>query len=131
MNRTSNSNKQWFIQIENKDNHQRLSVYEDGLVYGTERGQIVTTLKLETVNRLKGILTGKLDERGNQFNERTISNRINYMQFFKVMIYTKYYHNNLILRIRDNSRKHRPIKVVGWYVTNNLLSIIKNPKNWI
>lgn len=131
MNRTSNSNKQWFIQIENKDNHQRLSVYEDGLVYGTERGQIVTTLKLETVNRLKGILTGKLDERGNQFNERTISNRINYMQFFKVMIYTKYYHNNLILRIRDNSRKHLPIKVVGWYVTNNLLSIIKNPKNWI
>ena len=131
MNRIYKSTNQWFIQIENKDNHQRLTVYEDGLVYGTQRGQIITTLTPDTVNKLKGILNGKLDERGNRFTESTISNRINYMHFFKVKIYTKYYHSNLILRIRDNSRKHRPIKVVGWYVTNNLLSIIKNPKNWI
>ena len=60
-----------------------------------------------------------------------VTRRIPYEDFFKVKIYNKYYHNNLILRIRDNSRKHRPIKVVGWYVTSNLLSIIKNPKNWI
>lgn len=130
MNRISNSNKQWFIQIENKDNHQRTSVYDDGLVYGTERGQIVTTLKPETINRLKGILTGKFDERGNNFNERTIIKRTNYMYFFKTNIYTRYYDNNLILRVRDNSRKHRSITVVGWYVTNNLLSIIYNSKNW-
>ena len=131
MNRTSNSNKQWFIQIENKDSHQKVSVYDDGLVYGTERGQIVTTLTPETVNRLKGILTGKFDERGNKFNERTIANRTNYMHIFKTHIYTKYYDNNLILKIKDESRKRRPIIVVGWYVTSNLLSIIKNPKNWI
>ena len=131
MNRISNSNKQWFIQIENKDNHQITSVYDDGLVYGTNRGQIVTTLKPETINRLKGILTGKFDERGNSYNERTISNRTNYMYFFKQKPYQKFNHNNLILRIRDDSRKQRNIKVVGWYVANNLLSIIKNPKNWI
>jgi hypothetical protein len=131
MNRISKQSEQWFIQIENKDNHQRLTVYDDGLVYGTERGQIIAKLTSDTVDKLKGILNGKLDERGNQFNERTISNRTNYIHFFKVKIYNKYYHNNLILRIRDNSRKHRPIKVVGWYVTSNLLSIIKNPKNWI
>ena len=131
MNRISKQSEQWFVQIENKDNHQRLTVYDDGLVYGTERGQIIAKLTSDTVDKLKGILNGKLDERGNQFNERTISNRTNYMHFFKVKIYNKYYHNNLILRIRDNSRKHRPIKVVGWYVTSNLISIIKNPKNWI
>lgn len=131
MNRISKQSEQWFVQIENKDNHQRLTVYDNGLVYGTERGQIIAKLTSDTVDKLKGILNGKLDERGNQFNERTISNRTNYMHFFKVKIYNKYYHNNLILRIRDNSRKHRPIKVVGWYVTSNLLSIIKNPKNWI
>lgn len=131
MNRISKQSEQWFIQIENKDNHQRLTVYDDGLVYGTERGQIIAKLTSDTVDKLKEILNGKLDERGNQFNERTISNRTNYIHFFKVKIYNKYYHNNLILRIRDNSRKHRPIKVVGWYVTSNLLSIIKNPKNWI
>lgn len=131
MNRISKQSEQWFVQIENKDNHQRLTVYDNGLVYGTERGQIIAKLTSDTVDKLKGILNGKLDERGNQFNERTISNRTNYMHFFKVKIYNKYYHNNLILRIRDNSRKHRPIKVVGWYVTSNLISIIKNPKNWI
>lgn len=131
MNRISKQSEQWFVQIENKDNHQRLTVYDNGLVYGTERGQIIAKLTSYTVDKLKGILNGKLDERGNQFNERTISNRTNYMHFFKVKIYNKYYHNNLILRIRDNSRKHRPIKVVGWYVTSNLISIIKNPKNWI
>lgn len=131
MNRISKQSEQWFIQIENKDNHQRLTVYDDGLVYGTERGQIIAKLTSDTVDKLKGILNGKLDERGNQFNERTIYNRTNYIHFFKVKIYNKYYHNNLILRIRDNSRKRRPIKVVGWYVTSNLLSIIKNPKNWI
>lgn len=131
MNRTIKPTNLWFIQIENKDNQQRVSVYDNGLVYGTERGKVISTLKPETVNRLKGILTGKFDERGNQFNERTITNRTNHMYFFKTKIYTKYYHNNLILRIRDDSRKQRPIKVVGWYVTSNLLSIIKNPKNWI
>lgn len=131
MNRTSNSNKQWFIQIENKETYQRTSVYDDGLVYGTGRGQIVTTLKPEAVNRLKGILTGKFDERGNNFNERTIIKKTNHMHFFKTKIYYKYYDNNLVLRIRDESRKRRPIIVVGWYVTSNLLSIIKNPKNWI
>ena len=131
MNRTSNSNKQWFIQIENKETYQRTSVYDDGLVYGTERGQMVTTLKPEAVNRLKGILTGKFDERGNAFNEITIANRTNYMYFFKRNPYQKFNHNNLILRIRDDSRKQRNIKIVGWYITANLLSIIKNPKNWI
>ena len=77
MNKIYKSTNQWFIQIENKDNHQRLTVYEDGLVYGTQRGQIITTLTPDTVNKLKGILNGKLDERGNQFTESTISNRTN------------------------------------------------------
>lgn len=131
MYRTTRAKIAWFIQIENKDNHQRISVYDNGLVYGSERGQVISTLKPETVNRLKGILTGKFDERGNAFNEITIANRTNYMYFFKRNPYQKFNHNNLILRIRDDSRRQRNIKIVGWYVTNNLLSIIKNPKNRI
>ena len=131
MYRISKPKVQWFIQIENKDNHQRISVYDNGLVYGTERGQVISTLKPETVNRLKGILTGKLDERGNAFNEITIASKTNHLYFFKRNPYQKFNHNNLILRIRDDSRKQRNIKIVGWYITANLLSIIKNPKNWI
>ena len=130
MNRIFKMNKQWFIQIENKDNHQRISICDSGLVYGTERDQKVATLNQETVNKLKRILNGKLDERGLPFNNKTINIKTNYMYFFKTNFYTKYYDNNLILRIRDDSRKQRNIKVVGWYVTNNLLSLIKNPKNW-
>ena len=131
MYRTSKQQDRWFIQIENKDNHQRISVYDNGLVYGTERGQKIATLKQKTVNRLKGILTGKLDERGNPFNKESTRSRINYLYFFKRNPYQKFNHNNLILRIRDDSRKQRNIKIVGWYITANLLSIIKNPKNWI
>lgn len=131
MSRTKKLNNYWLIQIENKDNHQRISVYDSGLVYGTEQGQVIGTLTSETSNRIKGILTGKLDERGNLFNKESASSRINYLYFFKNEPYQKYNHNNLILRIRDDSRRHRNIKIVGWYVTSNILSIIKNPKNWI
>lgn len=105
MYRTSKQQDRWFIQIENKDNHQRISVYDNGLVYGSERGQVIRTLKSETVNRLKEILTGKFDERGNAFNEITIASKNNHLYFFKRNPYQKFNHNNLILRIRDDSRK--------------------------
>lgn len=118
---------EWFIQIENKDNHQRITVYENGLVYGTERGQVIGILTPETVKRLNGILTGKLNEKG----IKSEFNRMNYLDLFRCQPYQKFNDNNLILRIRDDSCKQRNIKIVGHYITGYLLSIIKNPKNWI
>lgn len=131
MNKTNNSNRLWFIQIIDIKNQETISVYDNGQVYGTEQGQKLATLNQETVNRLKGILNGTLDEKGLPFNERTIFNRINYMYFFKNNPNMVFSSSKTILKIRDDSPKKQKIKVFGWYVTNNLLSIINNPNNWI
>lgn len=130
MYRTSKS-KQWFIQIIDLDNKEIISVYDNGLVYGTERGQKKAKLNQEAVNRLKGILIGKFDQNGNPFNETTIYNRTNYMYLFKNNPDMVYYSNKKILKIRDDSRKNRKIQVVGWNVITNLLAIIENSNNWV
>lgn len=131
MNKTNNSNRLWFIQVIDIKNQEIITVYDNGQVYGTEQGQKLATLNQETVNRLKGILNGTLDEKGLPFNEKTIFNRINYMYFFKNNPNMVFSSSKIILKIRDDSPKKQKIKVVGWFVTNNLLSLIKNPKNWI
>lgn len=131
MNKTNNSNRLWFIQIIDIQNKEVISVYDNGLVYGTEQGQKLATLNQETVSRLKGILNGTLDEQGLPFTEKTIFNRINYMYFFKNNPNMIFSSSKIILKIRDDSPKKQKIKVFGWCVTTNLLSIIKNPKNWI
>ena len=88
MNRTIKTNKQWFIQIEDKETHERMSICDDGLVYGTARGQRLGILCPRTINTIKDILTGKLDENGNEFTNITYVNRINYMYNFKKNVYT-------------------------------------------
>ena len=130
MNKTFKTNKQWFIQIEDKETHERMSICDDGLVYGTARGQRLGILRPQTINIIKDILNGKLDEDGNEFTNITYANRINYMYNFKKNVYTKYYDNNTILRIRDDSRIERPIKVVGWHTTITILKLIKKQSSW-
>lgn len=119
--------KQWFIQIENKDNRERLSVYDDGLVYGTKRGEKLGILKPEIITKIKGIISGTLDDYGNEFTEYNYSSKVNYLYQFKKDGYMKFNDNNFILRIRDNNRI---IKVVGWKNTQIILSIIKKTYNW-
>ena len=119
--------KQWFIQIENKDNRERLSVYDDGLVCGTKRGEKLGILKPEIITKIKGIISGTLDDYGNEFTEYNYSSKVNYLYQFKKDGYMKFNDNNFILRIRDNNRI---IKVVGWKNTQIILSIIKKTYNW-
>ncbi len=120
----------WFIQIEDKDSKERISICDYGLVYGTERNQKLGILKQEVVDKIKQILDGNLDEFGNDFNDKTITNRVNFKHFFKNEVYTKYHDNNLILRIRDDSRKQRKIKVVGWRTTETFLKLLRDTNNW-
>ena len=122
--------KQWFIQIENKDNHERLSIYDDGLVYGTKRGNKLFILKPEIITKIQGILNGTLDDYGNEFTDKTYSSKVNYLYHFKKDEYTKFSDNQYILRIRDDSRNNRHIKVVGWKNTQIILSMIKKSYNW-
>lgn len=120
----------WFIQIEDKDSKEVISICDYGLVYGTERNQKLGILKQEVVDKIRKILDGDLDISGNAFNNKTIPSRVNFKQFFKNEVYTKLYDNNLILRIRDDSRKQRKIKVVGWRTTETFIKFLKDEKNW-
>lgn len=120
----------WFIQIEDKDSKEVISMCDYGLVYGTERNQKLGILKQEVVDKIRKILDGDLDISGNEFNNKTIPSKVNFKQFFKNEVYTKLYDNNLILRIRDDSRKQRKIKVVGWRTTETFIRFLKDEKNW-
>lgn len=120
----------WFIQIEDKDSKERISICDYGLVYGTEHNQKLGILKQEVVDKIKQILDGDLDIFGNEFTTKTIHSKVNFKHFFKNEVYTKYHDNNLILRIRDDSRKQRKIKVVGWLTTETFLKLLRDTNNW-
>lgn len=100
------------------------------MVYGTARGHRLGILCPQTINIIKNILNGRLDENGKEFTNKISVNKINYMYNFKKNVYTKFYDNNTLLRIRDDSRKERPIKVVGWRTTITILKIIKKQSSW-
>lgn len=124
------NNKKWFIQFENIDTNYKLSICDNGLVYGTEKGHKLGILDITMVNRIKDFLNGKMDINGNPFTPETLDLRINYMHMFKINSYIKFNHNNSILRIRDDSRKKRQIKIVGWDITLKLFDIVSTKKNW-
>ncbi len=46
----------WFIQIEDKDSKEVISICDYGLVYGTERNQKLGILKQEVVDKIKKYL---------------------------------------------------------------------------
>lgn len=120
----------WFIQLEDKDSKERISICDYGLVYGTERNQKLGILKQEVVDKIKQILDGNLDEFGNDFNDKTITNRVNFNHLFKTEVYVPKSKIPLILRIRDDSRKQRKIKVVGWNGTQTFIKLLKDENNW-
>ena len=131
MERTFNEvRNKWFIQIEDKDSKERISICDYGLVYGTERNQRLGILKQEVVDKIKQILDGDLDIFGNEFNDKTITNRVNFNHLFKTEVYVPKSKIPLILRIRDDSRKQRKIKVVGWYGTQTFIKLLKDENNW-
>lgn len=104
--------KHWLIQIENKKENELLTVYENGLVYGKERGQKLFILSSRAIEQIKEIINSNI-----------------YM--FKTLEYFKEHHNPLILRINDTSRKHRKIKIVGWREMPKIMNIILNPQNYL
>lgn len=63
---------------------------------------------------------------------QTINNEVRNKWFIQIKneVYTKLYDTNLILRIRDDSRKQRKIKVAGWRTTETFIEFLKDEKNW-
>lgn len=100
-----------FIIIDSKDTDNRLSIYDNGLVYGKNKGQLL----------------GKLNNKATLDIKQVINENI-YM--FKKLVYYNEGLNPYILRIRDDSRKHRPIKIVGWSQFHLINRVISNKRNW-
>lgn len=100
----------WFIQLENKKANVKITIYANGLVYGTEKGDKLFILTEEALNQIYDIIKPNL-----------------YM--LKTLGYFKEYYNDIILRINDTSRKHRSIKVVGWRYTKDIIRILTNTQN--
>jgi len=122
------TSKVWFIQIENTDNGSIISLYDNCLVYGRKRGQKYGYIHKATLNKIKGILYGKLDPYGNKFDEITRVSKVNYMHYFKQEVHYVFnpVSNGLILRIRNDSRKKRRIEVVGWNTAETICRLILN-----
>ena len=104
--------KSWIIQIKNKANNERITVYPNGLVYGTRKGEKLFNLSEYAMQEIKDLL-----------NENIYS--------LKKDNNTNYMNNGLILRIQCPSRKYNMITIEGWNQTPRLMNIIINKDNWI
>lgn len=101
----------WFIKIENPKTNIKLTIYNNGLVYGLKRNEKLFILAEKAVDEIKTII------KANIYMLRT-------MRYF---IQNK---DGLIIRINDTSRKHQDvIKIVGWSCERKILDIIENKLN--
>lgn len=106
------SMKSWLIQFENKINKTRMTIYDNGLVYGTGRNEKLFILSRSSIEQLKDII-----------NEN--------MYMFKTLEYQSDGRSPIVLRVNDTSRKHRNIKICVWGKIERLLNIIMDENNHI
>ncbi len=104
--------KSWLIQFENKINKTKMTIYDNGLVYGTGRNEKLFILSRSSVEQLKDII-----------NEN--------MYMFKTLKYQSDGRSPIVLRVNDTSRKHRNIKICVWGKIERLLNIIMDENNHI
>lgn len=103
--------KQWFISLENKELDLKVSVYEDGTVYGKERGQKIGILNTNAMEELNYIIKDNLGD-------------------FRKLGYHNYKDNQFILRINDTV-KHRTLKIIGWPQTPLCIGrLLHNKRNF-
>lgn len=97
------------IQLHNPNSNQRMSIYEDGRIYGNEKGQLLGCLNDETTKDLIDLINSN-------------------MYMFKTNPKMNFYNDNIIMYIRDDSRKRRTIRIVGWNLPARLLEYKLNKK---
>ncbi len=102
--------KQWFISVENKELDLKVSIYEDGTVYGKERGQEIGILNTNSMEELNYIINDNLGE-------------------FRRLGYHNYKDNQFILRINDTIR-HQVHKIKGWGQISCIIRVLYNKRNF-
>lgn len=103
--------KLWFIEILNKQNDLKLTIYEDGSVYGKERGLKYGVLVSSAMEELFSII-----------NEN--------MYMFRKLKYYKENVNPFILKVNDTCKQHRTIKIVGWSQMPRIMKVVSNKSNY-
>ena len=98
------------IYLKNTRTGQTLSIYEDGRVYGKEYGNLLGTLNNESLTNVLSLIKENL-----------------YM--FKTLTIYNEGLNPIVMHIRDDSRKHRNIEVIGWSQIPQLLTYIHNTES--
>ncbi len=105
--------RKWFIQIENKRSNTKHTLYDDGTVYGTERGQKIGVLSTETMSQLTTIINENI------YMFRTLG------CYYKENVYPF-----IIIKINDKCKNHNSIKTVGWSQSLVVESLILNKDNY-
>lgn len=101
-----------FLIIEEPNAKCFISIYDDGRVYGSESRQLYGILNKEAMKDISNLISRN-------------------MYMFKKLIDFDLGSNPLILHVRDDSKKHRKIKIKGWSQIQELISIIHKAENFI
>lgn len=102
----------WLIKIINPSTDIKITIYENGLVYGNEYNEKLFILTNDTVSKIKECINKSLYNL--KEDERTRQNK-----------------GNCIIKINDTSRKQRNIKVYGWEYEKTIIKFITNKNNYI
>jgi len=105
--------RKWLIQIENKLTNTKHTLYDDGTVYGTERGQKLGVLSTETMSKLN-----------------TIINENIYMLRTQRCYYKENVFPHIVIKINDKCKNHNSIKTVGWSQSLNIENLLLNSDNY-
>lgn len=100
----------WLIKIIIPNSNQKLTIYENGLVYGSEYNKKLFILKKEAVDEIKSYINKSIYNL--KRDERTIQKTVGF-----------------ITKINDTSRKNRNIKVYGWEYESKIIRLITNKSN--
>ena len=101
----------WLIQIIKPETDIKLTIYENGLVYGKEYNEKLFILNEQSLNKIK------------EFIKKDIYS-------LKGSPYIRMQRNGLIVKINDTSRHKRKIKVEGWFYAPEIISILLDEKNY-
>lgn len=99
-----------FIVLENMQTRNLISIYDNGVVYGKHRGDILGTLSDESLSELKLLINTN-------------------MYMFKSLTRYVDHWNSIALHVRDDSRKHRDIRIIGWSQIPLLTTIIRKTES--
>jgi len=103
--------RKWFIEITCKtDDDFKITIYNDGSVYGIERGKKLVTLNSNAMAELEFIINESLGE-------------------FRKLGYHNYHNNPLVLKINDIN-KNKIHKIVGWPPVSDIMKILLNKSNF-